>query len=90
MTRIRYKVRTIAFLALCLLPGIATACPTCKDSLHDNGTATGYAISVLFMMSMPMLIMAFWVVLIWRLRSKMVQSHPQTNALIELYPTESG
>ena len=67
--------RTIWFLALGLafvFSNEAAACPTCKDSLHDNGAATGYAISILFMMSMPLLITAFWAILIWRLRTKML------------------
>ena len=49
----------------------ASACPTCKDSLHSNGVATGYAISILFMMGMPFLIAIFWAVVIFRLRKKM-------------------
>ncbi len=68
MRRIQKTLRTAITLSIIWLPSIASACPTCKDSLHDNGAATGYAISILFMMSMPMLITAFWVVLIWRLR----------------------
>jgi hypothetical protein len=53
--------QTTAAIALALLfTGIATACPTCKDSLsHDPATANlarGYAYSILFMLSMPPLI----------------------------------
>ena len=40
--------------------GVASACPTCKDSLaHDPASANlarGYAYSILFMLSMPPLI----------------------------------
>jgi len=43
-----------------LLAGIASACPTCKDSLaSDPASASlvrGYAYSILFMLSMPPLI----------------------------------
>jgi heme/copper-type cytochrome/quinol oxidase subunit 2 len=43
-----------------LAAGVATACPTCKDSLaHDPASANlvrGYAYSILFMLSMPPLI----------------------------------
>jgi len=46
----------------------AMACPTCKSALH-SGLALGYAISILFMMAMPFLIFAFWVVTIVRLRA---------------------
>lgn len=52
-------------------PDFASACPTCKDSLHGN-SALGYAISILFMMSMPFTIFSFWVVTIIRLRRKLL------------------
>jgi heme/copper-type cytochrome/quinol oxidase subunit 2 len=43
-----------------LLAGMASACPTCKDSLaSDPASASlvrGYAYSILFMLSMPPLI----------------------------------
>ncbi len=51
------------------------ACPTCKGTLHDNGVATGYAISILFMMGMPFLIMAFWALMIYRMRKQMQIAH---------------
>ena len=43
--------------------GEASACPTCKDSLADSDPSTqamaaGYFYSILFMMSMPFLIIA--------------------------------
>ena len=64
MKRFISLIAGLAFLA----PASAWACPTCKDGLHD-GTAMGYAISILFMMGMPFLILAFWTVLILRLRA---------------------
>ena len=40
--------------------GVATACPTCKDSLGNDpapaGMINGYFWSILFMMSMPFVI----------------------------------
>jgi hypothetical protein len=45
------------------------ACPTCKDGLA-NGTAFGYAFSILLMMGMPFAIFSFWAVTIVRLRAK--------------------
>ena len=67
--------RTIRYGALMLVigwilcfPGMTDACPTCKNALHGNGAATGYAISILFMMIMPFAIFSFWAVLILRLR----------------------
>ncbi|MFK7768900.1 MAG: hypothetical protein AB8B55_16890 [Mariniblastus sp.] len=73
------KFRKIGMLILviCLvhlaMPELASACPTCKDNLHDDGTAFAYAFSILFMMGMPFLILAFWVTTILRLRSKVAR-----------------
>jgi uncharacterized membrane protein len=49
----------------------ALGCPTCKESLHVNGVATGYAISILLMMVMPFLIVTLWALAIYRLRKPM-------------------
>ena len=59
----------VAALLLCL-SGTAEACPTCKEAIHANGSGTAYAVSILFMMSMPFAILAFWTVLILNLRAK--------------------
>jgi len=51
----------LTLMAVMLSAAIATACPTCKDSLaHDPASANlarGYAYSILFMLSMPPLIL---------------------------------
>ena len=51
----------LVLIAATLSAAIATACPTCKDSLaHDPASANlvrGYAYSILFMLSMPPLIL---------------------------------
>src|SRR5438128_1417706 len=51
----------LMLIAVMLSAGVATACPTCKDSLaHDPASAglvRGYAYSILFMLSMPPLIL---------------------------------
>ena len=44
------------------------ACPTCKDGLHADGSAAAYAMSILFMMGMPFVILSCWVTTIVRLR----------------------
>lgn len=56
------RIRTI-FLSLIvalLLSSLATACPTCKESIGEHGgnLVRGYQWSILFMMSMPFLILA--------------------------------
>ena len=57
-----FRVRvTIAAAAVLAFVGTAAACPTCKDNLaHDPASANlvrGYAYSILFMLSMPFLIL---------------------------------
>ena len=51
----------LVFGLVTLSAAVATACPTCKDSLaHDPASANlvrGYAYSILFMLSMPPLIL---------------------------------
>ena len=73
-----FRIVGIAILAI-VLSGIscetAIACPTCKSALH-SGLALGYAISILFMMAMPFLIFAFWIVTILRLRAGSPATHP--------------
>lgn len=61
-------------IAMAMFASPLLACPTCKGALHDNGVATGYAISIVFMMAMPFLIMAFWVVMIYRMRKQMTEA----------------
>ena len=67
----RYLNYILVPTAMAIFASPLFACPTCKGSLHDNGVATGYAISILFMMAMPFLIMAFWAVMIYRMRKQM-------------------
>ena len=71
------KICQLVFLLLviCLvqfaIPDGLIACPTCKDGLHNDGTAFAYAFSILFMMGMPFVILSAWVTMIYRLRSRM-------------------
>lgn len=51
--------------AALLLPGLAEACPGCKEALFDPGqlpqklaTAKGYAVSIGILLSVPFLIIA--------------------------------
>ena len=69
--RIRQIVCSIVcFATLLLLCDAAMACPTCKDGLHDQ-TANAFALSILFMMSMPFFILCGWVFAIVRMRKNM-------------------
>lgn len=74
MPSLRSKIRiaSIAVVAAVFVcaAGTAEACPTCKEAIHQNGSGTAYAVSILFMMSMPFVIMAFWTILIINLRAK--------------------
>ena len=57
----RITIASSALAIALLLAGVASACPTCKDSLaSDPASASlvrGYAYSILFMLSMPPLIL---------------------------------
>ena len=50
----------LATLLLFAMTGWVTACPTCKESVAENGgnLVQGYFWSILFMMSMPFLILS--------------------------------
>ena len=61
----------LLFLLVCLASSEAWACPTCKQGLAENdpagqAMAAGYFYSILFMMSMPFLVLgtfgscAYW------------------------------
>ena len=59
---VRWIVGAIVIALVLLLASVAAACPTCKDGLaqndpHGQAIAAGYAYSVLFMMSMPYLVL---------------------------------
>ncbi len=70
----------VAGVSVCAM-GTAEACPTCKEAIHQNGSGAAYAASILFMMSMPFAIMAFWTILILNLRAKAVRRRcPSTEA----------
>ena len=69
MEPMRYLNFIFVLVNMAMFAAPLSACPSCKGSLHENGVATGYAISILFMMAMPFVIMSFWIVTIIRLRS---------------------
>jgi uncharacterized paraquat-inducible protein A len=59
---IRWVIAAIVVVLVLLLASVAAACPTCKDGLaqndpHGQSLAAGYAYSVLFMMSMPYIVL---------------------------------
>ncbi len=62
-----------------IFSGSLLGCPTCKDGLHADGSAAAYAMSILFMMGMPFVILSCWVTTIVRLR----QSVPKADELSE-------
>lgn len=58
----RWIVGALVVALLLLLASVAAACPTCKDGLAQNdpqgqAIAAGYYYSILFMMSMPYLVL---------------------------------
>ena len=86
LKRMSAILKVSAILGMVALPQIASACPTCKDGLHADGTAAAYAVSILFMMGMPFAIITFWTVMIVRLRRQAqnsgLSSQPQCGEMI--------
>jgi uncharacterized membrane protein len=77
------RLAIVAAMFACAI-GTAEACPTCKEAIHQNGSGTAYATSILFMMSMPFAIMAFWAILILNLRAKARRLAPKPEGLQEI------
>lgn len=80
---IRIQAIAVCFAHFAILqmwvPSMLLACPTCKDGLHDDGTAAAYAFSILFMMGMPFIILSCWVTTIVRLRAQLAPT-PTTDS----------
>jgi len=60
---IRWILAAMVLALVLLIASVAAACPTCKDGLaqndpHGQSLAAGISYSVLFMMSMPYVILA--------------------------------
>ncbi len=75
-----FRLAVCGFQALLLqlvFSSSVLACPTCKDGLHADGSAAAYAMSILFMMGMPFVILSCWVTTIVRLR----QNVPEVDEL---------
>ncbi len=58
----RWIIGALVVALLLLLASVAAACPTCKEGLAQNdpqgrAIAAGYYYSILFMMSMPYLVL---------------------------------
>ena len=58
----RWIVAAIVLSLVLLIASVAAACPTCKDGLaqndpHGQSIAAGYYYSILFMMSMPYIVL---------------------------------
>ncbi len=58
-------------------PTTAIGCPTCKNGLFGN-QGFAFAVSIVFMMSVPFVILGGWTITIWRLRLDLVNA--QANA----------
>ena len=76
----RIKTLTLTIVTAIVLHGLtpewADACETC----NHHGNALGNAISILFLMAMPIVILSFWAVTMFRLRAKFRESNSQPTA----------
>lgn len=62
----RWIVAAIVLALVLLIASVAAACPTCKEGLvqndpHGQSIAAGYYYSILFMMSMPYLVLGTFI-----------------------------
>jgi hypothetical protein len=60
---VRWVLIAVTVVLVLLLASVAAACPTCKDGLAQNdpqgrALAAGISYSIIFMMSMPYLVLA--------------------------------
>jgi len=89
----KIAVGLLALAGALVWTGVASACPTCKDSLaNDPASANlvrGYAYSILFMLSMPPLIFSglsayfYWEVCKAKARQATRPSEPELAPLSE-------
>ena len=56
----KFRTAVLAIVMVIGLAAMAQACPTCKEAVSENGgnLVQGYFWSIIFMMSMPFLILA--------------------------------
>jgi hypothetical protein len=59
---VRWIVAAIVIALVLMIASVAAACPTCKDGIaqndpHGQSMAAGYFYSILFMLSMPYIIL---------------------------------
>jgi uncharacterized membrane protein len=59
---VRWALIALAVVLVLMIASVAAACPTCKEGLAQNdpqgeAVAAGYYYSILFMMSMPFVIL---------------------------------
>jgi uncharacterized paraquat-inducible protein A len=59
---VRWVIAALVLALVLLLASVAAACPTCKEGLaqndpHGRSMAAGYFYSILFMMSMPYIVL---------------------------------
>ena len=61
LTRSRISWIIVAMLFVIAVPDSIYACPTCGESIDEqHSIGFGYAVSILFMMSVPYMIIAWW------------------------------
>lgn len=59
-----------------LIPESVDACPNCKDGLHGNHMTWAFSVSILLMMAMPFVIMAYWIRLFMSGQKQLENSGP--------------
>src|SRR4029078_6404835 len=85
----RWIVGAIVLALVLLIARVAAACPTCQEGLaqnhpHGQSLAAGYAYSVLFMMSMPYIVLCtFGSIAYYSIRRARVNAAASADAQVE-------
>ncbi len=74
-------------ISLLVIPKMALACPECKRTLAENNLDVAFAISILFMMSVPFLILAGWGAAIYRMRMQWSEANSGANSSSSSLPS---
>jgi hypothetical protein len=90
MSRYLAGIQKIALvIAILAIPDLGFACPDCKRTLAENNLDVAFAVSILFMMSVPFLILAGWGTAIYRMRTHWARLNCETNSICANSPSSS-
>ena len=90
MSRYLTGIQKVALVFTILaIPELGFACPDCKRTLAENNLDVAFAVSILFMMSVPFLILAGWGTAIYRMRMHWARLNTEATSIGENSPSTS-